>query len=168
MDTLSNIYKWNYGFICLLALLLELIWVLLKLKCSKRLFKGINITVLVFALYAIMFCTVLFRESSSERIYCFAVEYNDEFCREMIMNAFLYFPLGLSLTSLVGPLSFGFVFGCSFFVEIWQYCVGTGLAQGTDVIMNTLGCVIGGIPWFVNRAIEKRKGKEDNVRGSNI
>lgn len=79
------------------------------------------------------------------------------------MNAFLYFPLGLSLSVLIGPWAILAAFVLSLGIETWQYFAGTGLAQGTDVICNTLGCAIGAIPWFVSRLMSRRKrpaGKE--------
>ena len=53
----------------------------------------------------------------------------------------------------IGPvsltISIGFLISVS--IESWQYFAGTGLAQGTDVIMNTLGAAIGTIPWVIVR-----------------
>ena len=69
----------------------------------------------------------------------------------MLMNVFLFFPFGLSLTVLIGKWSVLAAFLLSVTIEVWQYYAGTGLAQGTDVICNTLGCAIGMIPWVVTR-----------------
>lgn len=59
------------------------------------------------------------------------------------MNVFLYFPLGLTLSVLTGPWSVLMGFVLSLSIESWQYIAGTGLAQGTDVICNTLGVAVG-------------------------
>ena len=78
--------------------------------------------------------------------YRFAAEYTNEFYREMLMNVFLYFPLGLTLSAVVGPWAVLVGLLLSFSIETWQYFAGTGLAQGTDVICNTLGSAVGTLP----------------------
>ena len=146
---------------------------------SMLMWGAVNATGLLFALYCILFYTVLGRTPSDQHIFTFFAPYTNEFYREMLMNAFLYFPFGLTLSTLlssthlmnsgenkndvkrvkdkngkaIGPvsltISIGFLISVS--IESWQYFAGTGLAQGTDVIMNTLGCAIGTIPWFIVR-----------------
>ena len=77
--------------------------------------------------------------------------YSDEFFRELLMNAFLYFPLGLTLGELIGWHRIWLALVLAIVIESWQYAAGTGMAQVTDVICNTLGAWIGGI------AFQKRK-----------
>ena len=48
----------------------------------------------------------------------------------------------------------GFVL--SFGVEVWQYATGAGLAQGTDVLCNTLGAAVGILPVWVNRRLTRK------------
>lgn len=67
------------------------------------------------------------------------------------MNVFLYFPLGLTLGELIGWHRIWLALVLAIVIESWQYAVGTGMAQVTDVICNTLGAWIGGI------AFQKRK-----------
>lgn len=82
---------------------------------------------------------------------CDDAPYSDEFFRELLMNAFLYFPLGLTLGELVGWHRIWLALILAIVIESWQYAAGTGMAQVTDVICNTLGAWIGGI------AFQKRK-----------
>lgn len=77
--------------------------------------------------------------------------YLDEFFRELLMNVFLYFPLGLTLGELIGWHRIWLALVLAIVIESWQYAAGTGMAQVTDVICNTLGAWIGGI------AFQKRK-----------
>ena len=49
------------------------------------------------ALLIILRFTVIGRESFNEHCFMVMAEYSGEFYREMIMNIFLYFPLGLTL-----------------------------------------------------------------------
>lgn len=67
----------------------------------------------------------------------------------MLMNVILFYPLGLTLTVLIGPWSIVVAFVLSFGIEVWQYVAGTGVAQGSDVLMNTLGCVVGAVPSII-------------------
>ena len=97
-------------------------------------------------------CAVLFLAA----LYGFINRYTNDFYRELFMNALLYYPFGLTLAAFIGPWSILAAFLCSFAVETWQYIAGTGLAQGTDVILNTLGCAIGTLPWIIHKSIRKR------------
>ena len=95
-----------------------------------------------------------------------AARQQPELYREMLMNVFLFFPLGLTLsnalprkwhrwlriilTTLVGcALSAG--------IEYAQYRCALGLAETDDVICNTLGAFIGSTSLLIARAIEKHK-----------
>lgn len=116
-------------------------------------------TILFFAaIYGVLSYTVLGRNPSDNHTFVFATN-NSESAREMFMNALLYYPLGLSLTVLIGPWSILIAFILSIAIESWQYLAGTGLAQGTDVIMNTLGSAIGSMPWIIVSVIIKRQKK---------
>lgn len=49
-------------------------------------------------------------------------------------------------------------------IEIWQFAAGTGLAQGTDVICNTVGVVAGGCSLLfgiVIKTLVKRKFSDE-------
>lgn len=47
-------------------------------------------------------------------------------------------------------------------IESWQYMAGSGLAQGTDVIMNTLGAAIGSVPYvFYSRLSPSHPHKDE-------
>lgn len=85
------------------------------------------------------------REVGQQYVFMFAAEYSSEFWREMIMNVFLFFPFGLTLSSVIGWRSVVVGFLMTVSVEMWQYFTGTGLAQGTDIICNTLGVAAGNL-----------------------
>ena len=123
----------------------------------KRLVTVLSVLLLTASVYAIFQLTYLGRTPSDNHQFAFAAQYTNEFYREMFMNALLYYPLGLSLTVLIGPWSILVAFILSTSIETWQYFAGTGLAQGTDVLMNTLGAAIGAIPWFVVRWIVRKQ-----------
>lgn len=135
----------------------------------KGLYRTISAILLIVAIYGILSFAVLGRTSSNNHAFVFAASKGSEYYREMFMNTLLFFPLGLALTVLIGPWSILAAFVLSFGIESWQYFAGTGLAQGTDVVCNTLGCAIGAIPWFVSRWMSRRKrpaGKEADEHDS--
>lgn len=135
---------------------------------------GISITVMIFrcipetchrlvslvlsliAIYLILKYTVIGRAVSVAHKFVFLAPYSNEFWREMVMNIVLYFPFGLFLPYLLKLSSYSvysYLYSvlCSFIlsvsIEAYQYYTGTGLAQGTDIIMNTLGTALGGLSY---------------------
>ena len=143
------------------AALILLLWAALlfltgRHHWSKKAFAYFCIPLSIAALYGILRYTVLGRSPSSEHSFVFFAAYTNEFYREMFMNALLYFPLGLALTALLGPWSILASFALSLGIETWQYLAGTGLAQGTDVIMNTFGAAIGALPYLIVKFLNRK------------
>ena len=122
-----------------------------KSKRLRAVFYIISFLMTAIAIYGVFKYTVLDRNATDTHQFLMVNGYNSEFFREMFMNALLYVPFGLALSVFVGPWVIIVAFLLSAGIEIWQYVAGTGLAQGTDVLMNTLGAVIGAIPVWVNR-----------------
>ena len=103
---------------------------------------------------------MLGRTPSEEHTFVFAASIGSEFFRELFMNALLYYPLGLSLSVFLGPWAILVAFLTSVAIESWQYLSGSGLAQGTDVIMNTLGAAIGVLPYLIVKHVVKRQKRQ--------
>lgn len=137
-----------------------IIWIILTCCLSKKAMRFFSGLLLPFALCGVLYYSVLHRTTSGQHIFSFFASWSNEFYREMIMNIFLYFPSGLALSSLTGPWSILAAFILSLGIETWQYFAGTGLAQGTDVIMNTLGAAIGALPWVIVNIIKKHTSAE--------
>lgn len=88
--------------------------------------------------------------------------------RELLMNIFLFFPLGLTLSNAL-PQSWGrwrrigltVTIGLllSAGIEYTQYCFALGVAETDDVICNTLGVFIGSTSLLIAHGIEKYKEK---------
>lgn len=118
---------------------------------KKKVWPILNGILLLAALYGILSYTVIGRNFRYDHVFVFAATYSNEFWREMVMNIFLYFPLGLCLPNVVSGYKRAvcLAFFLSFSIEMWQYAAGTGLSQGTDIICNTLGVAIGGIPHVI-------------------
>lgn len=155
-----HIYAKNLSTLSIYAFLIFLAFtaVLYVTRNNVRMGKTISAIFFFAAIYGILSYTVLHRTASDTHTFVFAT-HNSESTREMFMNALLYYPLGLSLTALIGPWSILIAFILSIAIESWQYLAGTGLAQGTDVIMNTLGSAIGSMPWIIVSVIIKRQKK---------
>lgn len=140
-----NVYTWRYEWIVGIMLAGVFAWNLGAYCIRIKVWKILNIVGTIGALLIILIFTVAGREAGQQYVFMFAAEYSGEFWREMIMNVFLFFPFGLTLSSVIGwrPVVVGFLLTVS--VEAWQYFSGTGLAQGTDIICNTLGAALGNL-----------------------
>lgn len=145
------IYSLNYKIAYCLMFIGIGLWSLLwrQIKWREKLWKILNAFLCLIALYLVLRYTVLYRVPSINRQFMIFAPYSSEFYREMLMNMILFYPLGLTLTVLIGPWSIVVAFVLSFGIEAWQYVAGTGVAQGSDVLMNTLGCVVGAVPYFI-------------------
>lgn len=119
----------------------------------RTIFKTVIHAVTVISLLLIFYNTVLGRQTSNNHHFLLIADYNSGFWREMLMNAVLFFPLGLSLPYMLRSYRYSILiaFLLSLAIESWQYWAGTGLAQGTDVIMNTLGVMIGGLSYLFSK-----------------
>ena len=95
-----------------------------------------------------------------------AAQQQPELYREMLMNVFLFFPLGLTLSNALPRkwhrwlrIILTTLIGCilSAGIEYAQYRYALGLAETDDVICNTLGAFIGSTSLLIAHAIEKHK-----------
>lgn len=146
-----NVYAWNYHRIFLIMLFLLILWRILARYIRIDIWKILNLFGAGVSFFLILKFTVLERTPSGVHQFVVMAPYSDEFFRELLMNVFLYFPLGLTLGELIGWHRIWLALVLAIVIESWQYAAGTGMAQVTDVICNTLGVWIGGI------AFQKRK-----------
>ena len=133
-----NVYAWNYHRIFLIMLFLLILWRILARYIRIDIWKILNLFGAGVSFFLILKFTVLGRTPSG--VYQFVV-----------MAPYLYCPLGLTLGELIGWHRIWLALVLAIVIESWQYAAGTGMAQVTDVICNTLGAWIGGI------AFQKRK-----------
>ena len=166
--------------VCILLLSLLLLWPMLCQRVGERRRVLLNTALACAAAFIILYATILTRTPGVSAVILapFAsltsARVQPELYREMLMNVFLFFPLGLTLsnallrkwhrwlriilTTLVGcALSAG--------IEYTQYRYALGMAEVDDVICNTLGAFIGSTSLFVAHAIEKSK---ERVRHTNM
>lgn len=151
-----NIYVARPWVVVILALAAVFIWGLLGRIVPRRVWKPVCGAAVLLATVLVLWLTVWNRTPSEEHVFTWAAAYTNEFFREMFMNAVLYVPFGLAACGLIGPWGVLAGFLLSAGVEVWQYATGAGLAQGTDVLCNTLGAAVGMLPVWVNRRLGKK------------
>ena len=167
---ITNFYATPLYQVVLLMILGTIIWTVLSILCIhkkpqwKKRWQLVNICFCLASLFIIAKMTLLGRVSDESELvlmpfYTFTTaSYNNEAYRTMLMNVFLFFPLGLTLpwslpklktirqkmiiTVLIG-------IGLSIGIECIQFYFGLGRAETDDVICNALGCMIGFLPYFI-------------------
>ncbi|MBQ3417943.1 MAG: VanZ family protein [Ruminococcus sp.] len=91
--------------------------------------------------------------------------------RSMLMNVFLFFPLGLFLPYLIEggikrrillTVSWGLLLSVT--VELIQLIFSIGLCETDDVICNTLGAALGSLAYPLSVLWTKRKNKTDKSK----
>ena len=155
-------------------------WGALLAHVGARRWRWGNLVLVLLITAAILYATLFSRAEGSTGLILTpfaaltAARIQPEIYREMLMNVFLFFPLGLTLsnalprkwhrwlriilTTLVGcALSAG--------IEYAQYRYALGLAETDDVICNTLGAFIGSTSLLIAHAIEKSR---ERVRHTNM
>ena len=168
----QQIYAMNLWAVGGLLFLLLMIWTAVCMNFDERKRNVVNAFLSFAAAIIILYATVLSRTPGRYDIILTpfaaftAAHRQPELYREMLMNVFLFFPLGLTLsnslprkwhrwlriilTTLVGcALSAG--------IEYAQYRYALGLAETDDVICNTLGAFLGAASLLAAHAIEKHK-----------
>ena len=168
----QSIYSKPLSNIILAIVIAIVAWGYLRTKVQLRRWTMANFVLFCAAVIAILYATILNRTPGNYELILTpfaalsAARQQPELYREMLMNVFLFFPLGLTLsnalprkwhrwlriilTTLVGcALSAG--------IEYAQYRYALGLAETDDVICNTLGAFLGAASLLAAHAIEKHK-----------
>ena len=158
--------------VCILLLSLLLLWPMLCQRIGERRRMLLNIALACVAAFIILYATILTRTpGGSEAILTpfaslTAARVQPELYREMLMNVFLFFPLGLTLSNALprrwhrwGRITLTTLVGCALSagIEYTQYRYALGMAEVDDVICNTLGAFIGSTSLLIAHAIEKSR-----------
>lgn len=161
-------------------LLLLVGWAFLWEGSKKSSCTTVNLVLLLITLVFIYYITILTRSSGIHEVILTpfatftAARQQPELYREMLMNVFLFFPLGLTLSNALprkwhrwGRIALTTLVGCilSAGIEYAQYRYALGLAETDDVICNTLGAFIGSTSLLIAHAIEKfrERGRHTNM-----
>ena len=139
-----------------------------------------NLVLFCAAVIAILYATILTRTPGVPAVILTpfaalaAARVQPELYRAMLMNVFLFFPLGLTLSNALpqkwhrwGRIALTTFVGCALSagIEYAQYRCALGLAETDDVICNTLGAFIGSTSLLIAPAIEKYR---ERVRHTNM
>ena len=166
--------------VCILLLSLLLLWPMLCQRVGERRRVLFNTVLACMATLVILYATILTRTpGGSEAILTpfaslTAARQQPELYREMLMNVFLFFPLGLTLSNALprrwhrwGKIILTTLVGCALSagIEYAQYRYALGLAETDDVICNTLGTFVGSTSLLIAHAIEKSR---ERVRHTNM
>lgn len=157
-----------------------LMWGILNNFVSRKKWRNGNSIILYIAIGMILYATLLTRTSGDYELILTpfaalaAARQQPELYREMLMNVFLFFPLGLTLSNVLPQkwhrwvrIASTTLIGCilSAGIEYAQYRYVLGMAEVDDVICNTLGAFIGSTSLLIAHAIEKSK---ERVRHTNM
>ena len=138
----------------------------------KRRWAAINKVLFFLSTAVVLYTTLLTRTSGGYEVILTpfaalaAARVQPELYREMLMNVFLFFPLGLTLSNALPRrwnrwLRIGVttLAGCllSAGIEYAQYRFSLGMAETDDVLCNTLGALLGAASLLVAHAIESHK-----------
>ena len=168
----QQIYAMNLWAVGGLLFLLLMIWTAVCMNFDERKRNVVNAFLSFAAAFIILYATVLTRAPGDYDIIltpfaAFAAAHRQpELDREMLMNVFLFFPLGLTLSNALSPKRrcrrrialttlVGFILSAG--IELAQYRFSLGLAETDDVICNTLGAFVGSTSLLLAHAIEKIK-----------
>lgn len=163
-----------------MLLSLLLLWPVLCQRVGERRRVLLNTALACAAAFIILYATILTRTPGDYELILTpfatftAAQQQPELYREMLMNVFLFFPLGLTLSNALpqkwhrwGRIILTTLIGCilSAGIEYAQYRCALGLAETDDVICNTLGAFIGSTSLLIAHAIEKSR---ERVRHTNM
>ena len=155
-----------------MLLSLLLLWPMLCQRVGKRRRVLLNTALACAAAFIILYATILTRTPGVPAVILTpfasltAARVQPELYREMLMNVFLLFPLGLTLSNALprkwhrwGKIALTTLAGCilSAGIEYAQYRYALGMAEVDDVICNTLGAFLGSTSLPIAHAIEKHK-----------
>ena len=155
-----------------MLLSLLLLWPMLCQRIGERRRMLLNIALACVAAFIILYATILTRSVGVPAAILApfasltAARVQPELYREMLMNVFLFFPLGLTLSNALprkwhrwGRITLTTLVGCALSagIEYAQYRCALGLAETDDVICNTLGAFLGAASLLAAHSIEKHK-----------
>ena len=180
INMLHYIYSRSFISVITFMVLALAAWGALPARVGARRWRWGNLVLMLLMTAAILYATLFSRAEGSTGLILApfasltAARVQPELYREMLMNVFLFFPLGLTLSNALpqkwhrwGRIIFTTLIGCilSVGIEYAQYRYALGTAEVDDVICNTLGTFIGSTSLLIAHAIEKSR---ERVRHTNM
>ena len=177
---MRHIYALPMWMVIFLMLALLIVWAMLSLRKNQRKRSIINAVLCPITVLMILYVTILTRAPGNYELILTpfatfaAARQQPELYREMLMNIFLFFPLGLTLSNALPQkwhswlkIDLTALISCilSAGIEYAQYRYALGMAEVDDVICNTLGAFIGSTSLLIAHTIEKSR---ERVRHTNM
>ena len=172
INMLHYIYSRSFISVITFMALALTAWGALPARVGARRWRWGNLVLVLLITAAILYATLFSRAEGSTGLILTpfatftAALQHPELYREMLMNIFLFFPLGLTLSNALprkwhrwGRIILTTLVGCALSagIEYAQYRYALGLAETDDVICNTLGAFLGAASLLAARAIEKHR-----------
>ena len=169
---LHYIYSRSFISVITFMVLVLAAWGALPGRVGARRWRWGNLVLILLMTAAILYATLFSRAEGSTGLILSpfasltAARVQPELYREMLMNVFLFFPLGLTLSNALtqkwhrwGRIALTTLVGCAISagIEYTQYRYALGMAETDDVICNTLGAFLGAASLLAAHAIEKHK-----------
>ena len=166
-------FDWIYSLplwkIILYSIAAIVFWGKLSIKVSDRVWNRHNKMLLLFSVFAVIYATLFRTPEVSELVlmpfYSFiAAQQQPEMYRSMLLNVFLFLPMGISLPfvldkkvrhNIICTIIMAMVFSTA--IEITQYVFCLGRCETDDVIMNTLGAAAGSISFRIAKREARKK-----------
>ena len=166
-------FRWIYSRplwkVILYSIAAIVFWGKLSIKVSDRVWNRHNKMLLLFSVFAVIYATLLRTPEVSELVlmpfYSFiAAQQQPEMYRSMLLNVFLFLPMGISLPfvldkkvrhNIICTIIMAMVFSTA--IEITQYVFCLGRCETDDVIMNTLGAAAGSISFRIAKREARKK-----------
>ena len=172
INMLHYIYSRSFISVITVMVLALAAWGALPARVGARRWRWGNLALMLLMTAATLYATLFSRAEGSTGLILApfaalaAARVQPELYREMLMNIFLFFPLGLTLSNALprkwhrwGRITLTTLVGCALSagIEYTQYRCALGLAETDDVICNTLGAFLGSTSLLIAHAIEKHK-----------
>lgn len=121
--------------------------------------------VILFKMSSIMEISELDKHRSINLLPFNSDEYSDLQLTEIIQNIIIFIPLGIYLKVLGKTNIFAIACGALFslILEIFQFILGVGISDITDLMMNTIGAVFGVLIYVILNIIFKNTERLNTV-----
>lgn len=172
INMLHYIYSRSFISVITFMALALAAWGAMPVRVGARRWRWGNLALVLLITAAILYATLFSRAEGGTGLILTpfasltAARVQPEIYREMLMNVFLFFPLGLTLSNALPRkwhrwlrIALTTLVGCALSagIEYAQYRCALGLAETDDVICNTLGAFLGAASLLAAHAIEKHK-----------
>lgn len=174
---LNNIFRFIYqqplNRITAIMLLSLILWGYLGSRIAGKTWQRWNISIFAIVILGILGATIVTRTSGTQELILtpfhsfIEARVQTEIYRTMFMNIFLFFYYGLVLPfvlpdrishKVVWSVVSGMIF--SMLIELFQYIFRLGRCETDDVLMNTLGVILGAGGYGIAHVLRLRKSQK--------